>query len=161
MIAGIKYDGDKLMYNLVPMQAQEEVVKVLTHGAKKYAPDNWKQVPDLQDRYYSAALRHLEAHRAGERYDIDSGLPHLAHVACCMLFKLQDDIDGQNEKVRNGGQSSIQSAAKAAIGEFSDSLHEGGAEVRGEQLDERNFRRLSEGEGQLIEALLSASFGRD
>jgi hypothetical protein len=55
-------------------------------GAKKYSPDNWKSVPDGKRRYYSAALRHLAAWREGEKLDPETGLPHLSHALCCLLF---------------------------------------------------------------------------
>ena len=34
---GLKFDSDKLMYGLIPPECTEELVKVLTYGAKKYA----------------------------------------------------------------------------------------------------------------------------
>lgn len=96
---GTKFDNDKLRYDLVPVNAMEEFVAVLTHGAAKYSPDNWKYVENLQDRYYAAAMRHLEAFRSGEILDKESGKNHLAHAICCLFFKLQNHIenDKQNE----------------------------------------------------------------
>ena len=41
---GRKFDGGKLQYGLVPPLALKEMVKVLTFGAEKYEPDNWKFV---------------------------------------------------------------------------------------------------------------------
>lgn len=91
---GTKYDGDKLRYDLLPMGPVDEIVRVLTFGARKYAPDNWMQVPDARARYYAAALRHLSAWKQGEQVDTGpggSGLNHLAHAACCLLFLLHFD----------------------------------------------------------------------
>jgi len=62
------------------------VAEVLTMGAKKYAPDNWRKVPDAKDRYLSAALRHLSARAQGEWLDPETGLPHTAHAICCLMF---------------------------------------------------------------------------
>ena len=47
---GVKYDSDKPKWNLLPWDELEDVVKVLTFGAKKYAPDNWKFVDDANNR---------------------------------------------------------------------------------------------------------------
>lgn len=85
--AGRKDDAGKPQWDLLPMAEVEDVVKVLTYGAKKYPePDNWKRVPSARNRYYSAALRHIVAWKCGERLAPDSKLPHLAHAVCCLLF---------------------------------------------------------------------------
>lgn len=81
-----KHDGEKARWDLLPLGAVGQVVDVLTFGAKKYAPDNWRTVPEYRRRYYAAALRHMVAWWRGERVDAESGLPHLAHAACCLLF---------------------------------------------------------------------------
>jgi hypothetical protein len=84
---GVKYDGDKPRWDLMPMAQAEEIVKVLTFGAKKYpSADNWKRVEGAKDRYFAAALRHLTAWKNGEQKDKETGLSHLAHAGCCLLF---------------------------------------------------------------------------
>jgi hypothetical protein len=83
---GAKFDGGKAPWHLLPWGAVTSVVEVLGYGAKKYAPNNWQHVPEARDRYFSAAVRHLLAWRGGEDLDPESGLPHLAHAACCVLF---------------------------------------------------------------------------
>jgi hypothetical protein len=37
-------------------------------------------------RLLGAALRHLSAWAQGVERDAESGLPHLAHAACCVLM---------------------------------------------------------------------------
>lgn len=91
---GRKDDLGKPRYSLLPWEAVEEVVKVLNHGAKKYADNNWIKVPNAQDRYFSAAMRHLVAWKTGEVLDGESGLSHLAHAACCILFLLWFQVKG-------------------------------------------------------------------
>ena len=86
---GCKADQGKPGWHLLPWLAAELVVKVLDYGAKKYAPDNWRKVTDAETRYWDAALRHLTAWARGEKLDPESGLPHLAHAACSILFLLE------------------------------------------------------------------------
>ena len=86
---GVKHDHGKRRWGLMPWAAAGAVVDVLGFGAKKYAPDNWRKVPDARGRYFDAALRHLIAWQQGERLDPESGLSHLAHAACCVLFLLE------------------------------------------------------------------------
>jgi hypothetical protein len=93
---GRKFDGGKLQYGLVPPLALRETVKVLTFGAEKYEPDNWRRVPDGPRRYFDAAQRHLWAYKEGEVIDPESGVNHIAHAICCLMFML--DLDEQNTK---------------------------------------------------------------
>jgi hypothetical protein len=95
---GVKFDQDKPQWTLVPFKALDEVVKVLTIGAKKYAPDNWKKVPNARQRYIDAAFRHMSAYAAGEKLDAETGKNHLAHAVCCLLFLLAFDLDKTLEK---------------------------------------------------------------
>lgn len=88
MKEGVKHDGEKLDYTLLPFLSLEKIVQVLEFGAKKYARDNWQKVPNAERRYSAAALRHLIAREQGEKNDPESGLPHLAHAGCCILFAL-------------------------------------------------------------------------
>lgn len=88
---GNKQDADKLRYDLVSPDFEESVAEVLTFGANKYAPDNWKLVPNGKERYYAALKRHLSAWRKGEEVDADSGLSHLSHVACNVMFLMYFD----------------------------------------------------------------------
>lgn len=92
MSTGKKFDGGKARVDLLPPKALLEIAKVLAFGAQKYGEDNWKHVDRAQDRYYAAALRHLFAWRDGERCDEESGLPHLAHAGCCLLFMLWFEV---------------------------------------------------------------------
>lgn len=88
---GRKFDQAKPMWNLLPFAAVGHVVSVLTYGARKYEPENWRHVPGWRDRYLAATLRHVSAWACGERLDPESGQPHLAHAACCLLFMAELD----------------------------------------------------------------------
>ena len=83
---GQKHDSEKPMVSLIDPAWLLETSEVLTFGAKKYAKDNWKHVDKAHDRYLSAAYRHLLAFQAGEINDPESGLHHLAHATCCLMF---------------------------------------------------------------------------
>lgn len=90
---GRKFDTAKPDYTLLPWDAVEEVVKVLDFGAKKYARDNWKHVEGADTRYLAAAFRHLSAYAQNEAVDAETGISHLAHAACCMLFMISLNKD--------------------------------------------------------------------
>ena len=92
---GRKDDAGKPRWSLIPTQALEDVVKVLTYGARKYGDDNWREVEDGPRRYYDAAMRHVVAHRQGIRLDDESGLPHLAHAVASLLFIMALGREGQ------------------------------------------------------------------
>jgi hypothetical protein len=83
---GRKDDINKDRWDLLVIEVIQDLVKVLTYGAEKYQPENWKKVPNAVERYFAALMRHLAAWRMGEVYDEDSKLPHLAHVMCCVMF---------------------------------------------------------------------------
>jgi len=83
---GLKYDDEKLRWDLLPYEIMEEVVKVLTFGAQKYKINNWKKVECGKMRYFAAAMRHLVAWYKGEENDSETGLNHLAHAICSIIF---------------------------------------------------------------------------
>jgi len=82
---GTKHDQDKVRLELLPIESLEEVAKVLTHGANKYQPYNWTKGFKFT-RLVGACMRHLFAWTRGEDKDPETGLSHLAHAACCLLF---------------------------------------------------------------------------
>ena len=87
--AAWKGDAGKVRLDLLPFAALEDVARVLEYGAAKYQPQGWRAVADGHDRYVAAALRHLHAYAGGEVSDRESGLSHLAHAACSILFALE------------------------------------------------------------------------
>jgi hypothetical protein len=88
---GVKNDADKRRLDLIPAEALLAIGDVLTYGAKKYEPDNWKKIPNARDRIYGAALRHILAWRSGEIADNDSGLSHIAHAITNLMFLIWFD----------------------------------------------------------------------
>ena len=85
---GVKLDAGKPQMELLSAIATLEVAKVLTFGAKKYASHNWRGGIKYS-RLLGAAARHLFAYIGGESKDPESGLSHLAHAACCLMFLLE------------------------------------------------------------------------
>ena len=92
---GVKHDEDKPKFSLMKPDALMEMVAVLTYGAKKYSPDNWKHLENARQRYFDAANRHLWQWYGGEEKDPESGLHHLAHAMSSLMFLMQMDIDAQ------------------------------------------------------------------
>ena len=86
---GEKHDTEKPRFDLLPPVAVTEMAKVLTFGAKKYAPENWRQVPDAKARYTAALLRHAFAYLGGEAADSETQLNHMAHIMCCAAFLIE------------------------------------------------------------------------
>lgn len=84
----IKHDQDKLPLNLLSGEALMQTAAVLKFGADKYAEHNWRSGFQWS-RPLAAAMRHLVAFNDGEDKDPESGLSHLAHAACCIMFLLE------------------------------------------------------------------------
>ena len=84
---GLKADAEKDQWNLLPLAPIEQVVKVLTYGANKYAPENWRNVES--ERYVAALFRHIVAWRKGEKFDEETSLHHLAHAICNLIFLME------------------------------------------------------------------------
>lgn len=83
----IKYDSGKTDWSLMPFEAVEEINKVLEFGAKKYAAHNWTQGEGFRyTRVLNSLFRHLFAWSRGEDLDPESGLSHLAHAGCNIVF---------------------------------------------------------------------------
>ena len=99
---GMKFDSIKPRAYLLPPKALLEVSKVLTVGAEKYDEENWRKLDNLQNRYTGAALRHLFAHMDGEELDPETNLSHIAHAVCCLLFKLEVELE-KTKKESGGG----------------------------------------------------------
>jgi hypothetical protein len=85
---GIKLDQEKLRYDLVPAYPLEQIVKVLTFGAKKYTDRNWELGMNWT-RVFAALMRHSWAWFKGEDVDKETGISHIAHAACCCMFLLE------------------------------------------------------------------------
>ena len=97
---GRKFDSEKPKMYLLPPKSMLEISKVLTFGAEKYDEDNWRHLANLQNRYSGGALRHIFSHLDGELKDDETNYSHLAHAICCLLFKLEIELEKDSEKER-------------------------------------------------------------
>ena len=79
-------------YDLIPVEALNEVAKLYGYGATKYEPSNWRRGYDFS-LSYAALQRHLNAWWGGEDSDPESGLSHLAAATfhCFALFTLRQE----------------------------------------------------------------------
>lgn len=85
--SAIKYDTGKTDWSLMPWEAVEEINKVLEFGANKYAAHNWTQGDGFRyTRVLNSLFRHLFSWSRGEDLDPESGLSHLSHAGCNILF---------------------------------------------------------------------------
>lgn len=88
---GAKLDAGKTRMGLVLLgfsRAFTEVARVGTYGANKYTDDGWMEVPNGEQRYTDALLRHLMAEGTGQHIDPDTQLLHAAHAAWNALARL-------------------------------------------------------------------------
>src|SRR5271166_463886 len=81
----IKKDAEKNRLDLLSAPWIEGVGLVLTFGARKYAAHNWRRGLS-QSRLMGAALRHLFSYLKGQDLDEETGLSHLLHASCCLMF---------------------------------------------------------------------------
>lgn len=82
---GVKHDQDKARLDLLSTPWLLGVGKVMGYGAKKYAAHNWRG-GIVYSRLVAACLRHITAFNDGEDLDPETGLSHLYHASCCLMF---------------------------------------------------------------------------
>jgi hypothetical protein len=82
-----KDDDGKPKWHLLDLSFTGAMVRILTFGAKKYAPDNWKVVDNARERYYDALMRHTNAAMDDPgSTDPEHGETHWAAVAVNAMF---------------------------------------------------------------------------
>lgn len=85
---GIKLDQNKPDMSLLSSNAINKLAQVLSFGAKKYQSHNWR-LGIAWSRIIAGVLRHLFSYLGGERKDPETGLSHLAHAMCGIMFLLE------------------------------------------------------------------------
>lgn len=95
-----KADNGKTRLDLVTPTFIEAVGKIRTFGVQKYGDsDSWAKVEP--QRYMAALLRHINAYRMGEEIDKESGMPHLWHAACNLMFLIDLDMQSTGDAGEN------------------------------------------------------------
>ena len=84
---------------ILPRAGLEGVAQVMAFGAKKYDLHNWRKgSSDIE--FLNSTVRHIYKYLDGEDLDDESGLHHLAHATCDLMFILQWIADGILEDKR-------------------------------------------------------------
>lgn len=91
-----RVDG-KLRWDLLPLAEIEDIVRVYTEGAKKYADNSWQDIPDGFNRYFAASQRHIMEYMKGEKFDKETGCYHLACAAWNIIAMLYYDKHGKGK----------------------------------------------------------------
>jgi hypothetical protein len=85
-IEGAKhFDEGKEPLDQLPTESLMEIAKVMAMGEKKYGRNNWTKGMDWH-KLIGSTLRHVMKFNMGEDIDKESGLSHLAHAACDIMF---------------------------------------------------------------------------
>lgn len=105
---GTKYDDGKPALQYWSPWALEETARVLAFGAVKYEAWNWAKGIKYT-RVFGAMMRHLWAWWRGEQFDEETGLHHLAHAMCCLMFllhyeKLAESYKEYDDRWQNAGR---------------------------------------------------------
>ena len=99
MTEGIKHDGGKPRYELLPPELLHGVSDILTFGAAKYSDRNW-ELGMKWSRVFGALMRHMWAWWAGEKADPETGKSHLWHAGCCVAFLIAYEARSTGEDDR-------------------------------------------------------------
>lgn len=107
---GTKHDQDKPRVDLLDPLFLVGVADVLGFGANKYNAHNWRG-GIAYSRILGAILRHTFAIMRGEDIDPESGLPHVDHLGCSVMFlsnmmKTRPDLDDRWKPTQSSTSSS-------------------------------------------------------
>jgi hypothetical protein len=80
-----KHDTEKRMVQLLEPEFILGLADVLTFGAKKYNPDNWKQGTNWR-RIFGSKMRHSLDWYRGIDIDPETGINHLLHDGINTMF---------------------------------------------------------------------------
>jgi hypothetical protein len=86
----------KPMLHLLPPGPLADVARVLAFGAEKHrGPWSWTDGQRNWTDDFDAAQRHMSAWLIGDRFDPESGLPHLAHASARLLILGETERSGK------------------------------------------------------------------
>lgn len=101
-----KADTGKPPCELLSPIAMIGTANVLAFGAKKYSANNWRKGL-AWGRIIGAISRHLYAFMSGEDLDPETGLPHVDHLGCEVMFlqelyRTKKDLDDRYVNNKQG-----------------------------------------------------------
>lgn len=85
--------------DLIDPSFQMGLARVLSYGAKKYSPDNWRYGSKWSKRYASAQ-RHMLEWQAGNDVDEETGENHLYHAAANIMILAYWQFTGRGKDDR-------------------------------------------------------------
>ena len=97
-----RFNAGKPEWSLVDFQSLEPMVRVLEFGAKKYSRNNWKKGLPINS-ILDSLMRHVIAYKDGEDLDPESGVSHIGHMMCNLMFlsyvdrNLKEKFDDREE----------------------------------------------------------------
>jgi hypothetical protein len=110
----------KAPLGLVPPYAMEQTAWVHKLGAEKYGPWNWRETGVCASTYVNAILRHLNAWRDGESLDPESGITHLAHIACSANILMDAEVCGKLQDDRNKRPDETEEGSPKVVASYED-----------------------------------------
>src|SRR5690606_15189548 len=100
---GLRYDNNKIRFDLIPPEADKALAEILTMGAKKYAERNWELGMDWM-KMIASLKRHLNAWESGVDNDEESGFNHMKHVlwnAMALVTYIERNIGNDNRPIKS------------------------------------------------------------
>lgn len=95
----MRFDSDKLRFDLIPPEFLIELARVYSMGALKYDDDNWRKGMPWR-KVYRPIWSHFIKWLSGHTIDSETGCHHLAMVAwnCATLFMYQLNKLGKDDR---------------------------------------------------------------
>ena len=81
----LRFNENKLRYDLLEPFAIQELVKVFSEGSKKYEDNNWLNGGMAYSKMLASLKRHIATFELGEDFDKETGCHHMAHAAWTAL----------------------------------------------------------------------------
>lgn len=91
----LRFNMDKLRWSLMHYKSMEPMIRALEYGSKKYGDWNWTKGQGLNPKeILECGQRHLAKMMDGERFDPESGVPHIGHyLANGMFYSFFTEVD--------------------------------------------------------------------
>jgi Domain of unknown function (DUF5664) len=106
-------------YELIPGEAIMKLAEVVGHGARRYAPNNWRHVE------YAVHVRHALMHLAALLQD-DTEADHLGHALCRLAFAVaMYDPTHQFRKVEDVKHAPLHGQENSSVGNVGGREHPG------------------------------------